>query len=88
MFDNYQLYKEKMKLRVLIAFRKASWVFYGGYLLWVIFELETHPLTWILAFVTIIIAEMSLVDLDLAIEMEKERLKKEYGDELNWLQNG
>lgn len=87
MFESYQLYKEKMKLRVLVAFRKTSWVFYGGFLLWFIFELETHPLAWVLAFVTIMIAETSLVDLDLAIEMEKERLKEEYDDELNWFQH-
>lgn len=85
MSENYQVYREKLKLRFYIAFRKASWVLYGGFLLWVVFELETRPLTWFLAFVAIIFAEASLVDLDLAIEMEKERLKQEYGNKLNWL---
>ncbi|WP_049906389.1 hypothetical protein [Halorubrum tebenquichense] len=85
MFESYQLYREKRKLRFLIALRKTSWVFYGGFLLWMIFELNTGPIVWFLAFVAVLIAEAGLVDFDLAIEMEKEKLKQEYGEDLNWL---
>ena len=46
---------------------------------------ETGPLTWLLAIFVVMIAEAGLVDLDLVIEIEKEALIEEYGEELNWL---
>jgi hypothetical protein len=85
MVDKGRLFKQKQRLRFIGGFRKALWVVYG----WVILRALSDPpiggLVLALGFVTLLLVEARLVDLDLVIEMEKERLKEEHGEDLNWI---
>jgi hypothetical protein len=85
MVDRWPLHRDKARLRLFGGIRKALWAVYAAVILRLAFDPETGIWAWVLVFATLALAEASLIDLDLAIEVEKERLKEEYGEELNWI---